>query len=195
MNRGTTSPSPPRAQTSNSHEGRISLHSGNSWAVLDRAGPLVTLQSLQLTPQVPPLPPPLPAGQADTNAAFLYVGATTHELRCKSTQTTCAVPIAIEWTPLAGCGVFCRVQQYARAACVPTQAAITAGRAPPQLDDLPDHLLAAVLTLATAPLRAAPLQSAEATLRVWSGYCHVSRRWPPPTPLVHVCSGRCRRCY
>ena len=57
-----------------------------------------------------------------------------------------------------------------------TQAARHAVEAPPQLGDLPDHLLASILALATAPLRDTPPPPAPQALRLWGGYCAVSQR-------------------
>jgi len=47
----------------------------------------------------------------------------------------------------------------------------------PQLDDLPDHLLTDILTLACEPLRASAVLPAEDALRVWGNYSSVSQRW------------------
>lgn len=49
----------------------------------------------------------------------------------------------------------------------------------PQLDDLPDHLLTDILTLACEPLRASAVLPAEDALRVWGNYSSVSQRQPP----------------
>eukprot|EP00208_Stichococcus_sp_RCC1054_P000811 CAMPEP_0206135100 /NCGR_PEP_ID=MMETSP1473-20131121/466_1 /ASSEMBLY_ACC=CAM_ASM_001109 /TAXON_ID=1461547 /ORGANISM="Stichococcus sp, Strain RCC1054" /LENGTH=337 /DNA_ID=CAMNT_0053526837 /DNA_START=628 /DNA_END=1641 /DNA_ORIENTATION=+ len=87
----TSVPSPTSPSCKGTRPSKTGRRSGNSWAVLDRAGPLVTLQSLQVCPQ----------------------------------------------------------------------AARSAGMPQPQLDDLPDHLLTDILTLACEPLRASAVLPAE----------------------------------